>query len=78
MFYAQLILAKKGVLGKIWLAAHWDKKLNRQLIFQTDVTQSAGKPHSTDDCQGTGLHLVGLWTIRAVAPPWVAFNVDHG
>jgi cohesin complex subunit SCC1 len=42
MFYAQLILAKKGVLGKVWLAAHWDKKLNRQAIFQTDVTKSVG------------------------------------
>jgi cohesin complex subunit SCC1 len=42
MFYAQLILQKKGILGRVWLAAHWDKKLNRQMIFQTDVTQSAG------------------------------------
>ena len=43
MFYANVILSKKGVLGKVWLAAHWDKKLNRQAIFQTDVTKSAGE-----------------------------------
>jgi len=42
MFYAQLILAKKGILGKVWLAAHNDRRLNRQVIFQTDITQSAG------------------------------------
>jgi cohesin complex subunit SCC1 len=23
VFYSQIILAKKGPLGKIWLAAHW-------------------------------------------------------
>lgn len=42
MFYSQLILAKKGPLGKIWLAAHWDKKLTKQQIFSTDITDSVG------------------------------------
>ncbi|CAH0521831.1 unnamed protein product [Peronospora belbahrii] len=40
MFYSQIILAKKGPLGKIWLAAHWDKKLNKQQIFTTDIHSS--------------------------------------
>lgn len=41
MFYSQIILAKKGPLGKIWLAAHWgDKKLNRPQIFATDIASS--------------------------------------
>jgi hypothetical protein len=34
MFYSSLILAKKGPLGKIWLAAHMDKKLRKGEIFQ--------------------------------------------
>jgi hypothetical protein len=42
MFYSQLILAKKGPLGKIWLAAHWDKKLTKNQIFATDITDSVG------------------------------------
>jgi len=42
MFYAQLILGKKGTLGKVWLAVHSEKKLNRNIIFSTDVTKSAG------------------------------------
>ena len=42
MFYSQIILAKKGPLGKIWLAAHWDKKLNKATIFQTDVSKAVG------------------------------------
>ena len=41
MFYSQIILAKKGPLGKVWLAAHWgDKKLGRPQIFATDISQS--------------------------------------
>ena len=42
MFYAQLILGKKGTLGKVWLAVHSEKKLNRNIIFSTDLTKSAG------------------------------------
>jgi cohesin complex subunit SCC1 len=43
MFYSQIILAKKGPLGKIWLAAHWDKKLTKAQVFQTDIETSVGK-----------------------------------
>lgn len=40
MFYSQVILARKGPLGKIWLAAHWDKKLTKHHIFSCDITES--------------------------------------
>jgi cohesin complex subunit SCC1 len=41
MFYSQIILAKKGPLAKVWLAAHWgDKKLGRPQIFATDISAS--------------------------------------
>ncbi|GMF14524.1 unnamed protein product [Phytophthora fragariaefolia] len=40
MFYSQVVLSKKGPLGKIWLAAHWDKKLNKQQIFSADIHSS--------------------------------------
>lgn len=41
MFYSQIILAKKGPLGKVWLAAHWgDKKITRPQIFSTDIATS--------------------------------------
>lgn len=43
MFYSQIILAKKGPLGKIWIAAHWDKKLNKAQIFQTNINTSVGE-----------------------------------
>jgi cohesin complex subunit SCC1 len=41
MFYSQVVLAKKGPLAKVWMAAHWgDKKLSRPQIFTTDIDQS--------------------------------------
>lgn len=40
MFYGAFVLAKKGPLAKVWLAAHWDKKLTKAHIFETDVEQT--------------------------------------
>eukprot|EP01104_Vermistella_antarctica_P018220 TRINITY_DN6676_c0_g1_i1.p1 TRINITY_DN6676_c0_g1~~TRINITY_DN6676_c0_g1_i1.p1 ORF type:complete len:543 (-),score=154.26 TRINITY_DN6676_c0_g1_i1:1836-3464(-) len=40
MFYSQFFLAKKGPLGKVWLAAHWDRKLTKANIFQADLITS--------------------------------------
>ena len=40
MFYSQVILARKGPLGKIWLAAHFDKRLTKNQIFTTDISES--------------------------------------
>lgn len=40
MFYSEVILARKGPLGKIWLAAHFDKKLTKKQIFSTDISSS--------------------------------------
>lgn len=41
MFYSQIILAKKGPFGDVWLAAHWgDKKLGRTQIFSADIAAS--------------------------------------
>lgn len=42
MFYSQYLLAKKGPLGKIWLAAHQEKKLSKQQIYATDIKQVVG------------------------------------
>lgn len=40
MFYAHVVLAKKGPLARIWLAAHWDKKLTKAHVFETNIEQS--------------------------------------
>lgn len=40
MFYAQFVLSKKGPLAKIWLAAHWEKKLSKAQVFETNVSDA--------------------------------------
>lgn len=40
MFYANFVLSKKGPLAKIWLAAHWDKKLTKAHVFDTNIDSS--------------------------------------
>ena len=40
MFYAHFVLAKKGPLARIWLAAHWDKKLTKAHVFETNIEDS--------------------------------------
>jgi len=40
MFYAPSVLSKKGDLGKIWLASHWEHKLTKAQVFATSVEES--------------------------------------
>eukprot|EP00029_Vermamoeba_vermiformis_P009284 TRINITY_DN4580_c0_g1_i1.p1 TRINITY_DN4580_c0_g1~~TRINITY_DN4580_c0_g1_i1.p1 ORF type:complete len:508 (+),score=133.45 TRINITY_DN4580_c0_g1_i1:43-1566(+) len=43
MFYEQMVLAKKGPLGKVWLAAHWEKKLTKAQIKETNIVDTVKK-----------------------------------
>jgi frataxin-like iron-binding protein CyaY len=40
MFYSQYILAKRGPLGTIWIAAHLDRRLRKNQIAETDIVNS--------------------------------------
>lgn len=40
MFYSPAILAKKGDLSHVWVAAHWHNKLTKQQVQQMDISQS--------------------------------------
>lgn len=40
MFFSTYVLTKKGPLAKIWLAAHWDKKLTRNDVKVVDLNQT--------------------------------------
>jgi cohesin complex subunit SCC1 len=42
MFYSTQILAKKGPLGTIWIAAHLDRRLRRYQVFETNISISVG------------------------------------
>ena len=37
MFYSDTVLSKQGPLARIWLAAHWDKKLTKAVVFDTNL-----------------------------------------
>ena len=52
MFYAHFVLSKKGPLARIWLAAHWDKKLTKAHVFETNIDSSVEailKPKVSDE-----------------------------
>ncbi|KAF7428360.1 sister chromatid cohesion protein 1 [Pleurotus ostreatus] len=40
MFYSEAILSRRGPLGKVWLAAHMERKLSKTQTLQTDIEQS--------------------------------------
>lgn len=40
MFYSKYMFVTKGRLAKVWLAAHWEKKLTKQGVLKTDVEES--------------------------------------
>ncbi len=68
MFYSSVILSKRGALGKIWLAAHYDKKLNKAQIFQTNISasaQSISSPSVPLALRVSGHLLLGLVRIYA-------------
>ncbi|KAJ6655891.1 hypothetical protein lerEdw1_004661 [Lerista edwardsae] len=43
MFYMQLLMNKRGPLAKIWLAAHWDKKVTKAHVFECDLEIAIAK-----------------------------------
>uniref|UniRef100_A0A0M3I0B6 Rad21_Rec8_N domain-containing protein n=1 Tax=Ascaris lumbricoides TaxID=6252 RepID=A0A0M3I0B6_ASCLU len=63
MFYAQFVLSKKGPLAKIWLAAHWEKKLSKAQIYETSVQDAVDeilKPKVKMALRTTGHLLLGI------------------
>nr|XP_023659981.1 double-strand-break repair protein rad21-like protein 1 isoform X4 [Paramormyrops kingsleyae] len=37
MFYTQLFTLKRGPLARIWLAAHWEKKITKMHVFECNL-----------------------------------------
>ncbi|KAM8946731.1 double-strand-break repair protein rad21-like protein 1 [Pelodytes ibericus] len=63
MFYAHLLLSKRGSLSKIWMAAHWDKKLTKAHIFECNLEsaiQSIVSPKVTIALRTSGHLLLGV------------------
>lgn len=62
-FVTTLSITKKGNLGKIWLAAHWEQKLGKSIILQTSIPAAIDAIISPDTkltLRITGHLLVGI------------------
>lgn len=59
MFYSHDILARKGPLGTIWIAAHLDRKLRKNQVLETDITVSVEAILSADLQKVLALRLSG-------------------
>ena len=58
MFYSQFILARKGPLGTIWIAAHLERKLRKNQVADTDIGESVGEfSSSLYVCPGRSCNL---------------------
>ncbi|XP_071615657.1 double-strand-break repair protein rad21-like protein 1 isoform X2 [Heliangelus exortis] len=63
MFYMHLLVNKRGPLAKIWLAAHWEKKLTKAHIFECNLEATIAKimsPKFTIALRTTGHLLLGV------------------
>ncbi|XP_051965297.1 double-strand-break repair protein rad21-like protein 1 [Xyrauchen texanus] len=63
MFYAQLFTSKRGTLAKIWLAAHWEKKITKAHVFECDLENTIKEilsPHIKIGLRTSGHLLLGV------------------
>ncbi|XP_063759909.1 double-strand-break repair protein rad21-like protein 1 isoform X2 [Eleginops maclovinus] len=63
MFYTQLFTSKRGPLAKIWLAAHWEKKLTKAHIFECNLETTISdiiSPQMNIGLRTSGHLLVGV------------------
>ena len=68
MFYTEAVLTKQGPLARIWLAAHWDKKLTKAVVFDTDLEtacESVVNPSVKLALRTSGHLLLGVVRIYA-------------
>ncbi|KAI1713181.1 conserved region of rad21 / rec8 like protein domain-containing protein [Ditylenchus destructor] len=80
MFYAQFVLSKKGPLSKIWLAAHWERKLTKAQIFETNVQDAVDeimKPKVKLSLRTTGHLLLGLVRIYSRKAKYVLSDLNE-
>ncbi|KPI84570.1 putative double-strand-break repair protein rad21 [Leptomonas seymouri] len=69
MFFSTYVLTKKGPLAKVWLAAHWDKRLTRSEVKVVDLSQTVlhiVRPVVPIALRTSGELLVGVVRIYAL------------
>lgn len=67
MFYSIQILGRKTALGKLWMAAHADRRLKQKEINDTSISKSVGvRPHRCTQENATGTSEG--WTPSTITP----------
>ena len=77
MFYSEGVLARKGPLAKIWLAAHWDKKLTKNAIISADIPASVAsivKPDAPMALRMSSHLLLGVCRIYSRKVKYLALD----
>uniref|UniRef100_A0A3P9IZL3 Rad21/Rec8-like protein N-terminal domain-containing protein n=1 Tax=Oryzias latipes TaxID=8090 RepID=A0A3P9IZL3_ORYLA len=63
MFYTHLFTSKRGSLAKIWLAAHWEKRLTKPHVFECNLETTVREilsPKMKVGLRTSGHLLIGL------------------
>uniref|UniRef100_A0A3Q3X4D6 Rad21/Rec8-like protein N-terminal domain-containing protein n=1 Tax=Mola mola TaxID=94237 RepID=A0A3Q3X4D6_MOLML len=66
MFYTLLFTSKRGPLAKIWLAAHWEKKLTKAHVFECNLETTIRDIISPKVKKNIGLRTCGHLLIGVV------------
>jgi hypothetical protein len=72
MFYSDVILSKRGALGNIWLAAHWERRLSKAQLLRTSVEKGVGESRRAG-CEGARCHPAQQYRVQphmASEPLW--------
>ena len=80
MFYGKFILAKKGPLAKIWIAAHMHQKLSRDNVLETNVNEAVHEvmvPKVRLSLRTNGHLLLGIVRIWALKAKYLLGDLNH-
>ena len=73
MFYSKEMLAKKGALATVWLAAHMERKLKKEQWLNTSVPGSVGAPSQVEQVSQPEPHArCRLLASHSVSQRWFA------
>lgn len=72
MFYTQLFTSKRGPLAKIWLAAHWERKLTKTHIHECNLEKTI-RDIISPKVRQTGTEILFLLIIYIIVKSLLAF-----
>ncbi|GAB5591091.1 sister chromatid cohesion protein 1 [Umbelopsis nana] len=65
MLYSEAIISKKGPLARVWLAAHWERKISKNQFLQTNIEKTVDAI-TTEQQEALTLRLSGQLLLGVV------------